>query len=115
MTEQDVDTIALLQKVQQQLAFIEKKLDTLIQQSQPKPFNREGSFSKPFRSFRPHRPEHGHRPEYGQGQGQGPGFGRSDRQSYSQGPGSGSGRPDRRGPREGNFARKRKPYFGPGK
>ena len=52
--EQDV--AALIKKMQQQLVFLEKKIDILIEQSSRRPFN-ERHFSKPSRSFgRPHRP-----------------------------------------------------------
>jgi hypothetical protein len=44
------DTVALLKKMQQQLAFLEKKIDILINQSSGRPF-REKKFSRPFRSF----------------------------------------------------------------
>ncbi|MEI8175303.1 MAG: hypothetical protein WCG78_00355 [Candidatus Omnitrophota bacterium] len=69
-TEQDL--AALIRKMQQQLTFLEKKIDILINQSAAnaprenhfsKPFRptarppREGNFSKPFRPFeRSHRP-----------------------------------------------------------
>ena len=99
MSEQEMDMMALLQKMQQQLVFLEKKLDTLLQQSQQKPSfggNRERSFSKPFRPFtRPggHRPD-GHGPSFGHGPNRGPvRHDRGDR------------------PREGNFAPKKK-FFG---
>ena len=53
-TESDI--LALIKKMHQQLVFLEKKVDTLISQSQVKPF-REKHFSKPFqpagRSYRP--------------------------------------------------------------
>jgi len=45
--EQDV--VALIKRMQQQLAFLEKKIDILINQSQTRPFS-EKRFSKPFRS-----------------------------------------------------------------
>ncbi len=105
MNENETDVVALLQRMQQQLTFLEKKLDTLLQQAQqaqaqPKPFNRpERTFSKPFRPYgRPHRPSGGHGPStYGQGQG-------------------GPSRPGQGGhPREGNFVPKKKPYFGQGR
>jgi hypothetical protein len=44
------EVLVLIKKMQQQLIFLEKKLDILINQSQEKPF-REKSFSKSFRSF----------------------------------------------------------------
>ena len=106
MNENETDVVALLQRMQQQLTFLEKKLDTLLQQAQqaqaqPKPFNNrpERTFSKPFRPYgRPHRPSGGHGPStYGQGQG-------------------GPSRPGQGGhPREGNFVPKKKPYFGQGR
>ena len=46
--------LGILKKIQQQLAFLEKKIDTLIAQSAEKPF-KEKRFSKPFRpgGFKP--------------------------------------------------------------
>ena len=57
--EQDV--VALIKKMQQQLVFLEKKIDILISQSKARPFS-EKHFSKPFRSFgNPHhRPDREH-------------------------------------------------------
>lgn len=46
--EQDI--LVLIRKMQQQLVFLEKKIDTLINQSHARPFN-EKHISKPFRSF----------------------------------------------------------------
>ena len=98
MSEHETEMMELLQRMQQQLTFLEKKMDTLLQQTQqrpPAPFNRERNFSRPFRPQfgRPNRPD-----------GQGP-------SSHGQhGPSRGPGRPDR-GPREGNFAPKKK-FFG---
>lgn len=46
--EQDV--VALIKKMQQQLVFLEKKIDILINQSLGRPF-RQKPFSKSFRSF----------------------------------------------------------------
>lgn len=57
-TQNDMDVLGLLKKMQQQLVYLEKKLDTLIAQrpqSQDRPFQK--SFSRP--PFRPHsRPGH---------------------------------------------------------
>jgi hypothetical protein len=62
----ETDLVSLLKKMQQQLNFLEKKIDALISQSQPKPFGEKAPsgrpfqkrpFSKPLRSFdrpRPH-------------------------------------------------------------
>ncbi|PIQ89664.1 MAG: hypothetical protein COV72_01760 [Candidatus Omnitrophica bacterium CG11_big_fil_rev_8_21_14_0_20_42_13] len=50
--EQDV--MALLRKIQQQLVFLEKKIDNLAGQPQERPF-RPKHFSKSFRSFGHHR------------------------------------------------------------
>ncbi len=46
----NTDVVALIKKMQQQLDFLEKKIDTLISQSHEKPL-REKHFSKPFRPF----------------------------------------------------------------
>ncbi len=52
MSEQETDILVLLQKMQQQLTYLEKKLDTLLQKSEQKPqFNRDRNFSRPFRPF----------------------------------------------------------------
>ena len=56
----DQDVAALINKMQKQLVFLEKKIDILISQSQERP-SRERNFSKPFRSFdRSYRPGHYH-------------------------------------------------------
>jgi hypothetical protein len=56
----DTDVLSLLKKMQQQLLFLEKKIDLLVSQSQEKPSGerafpersfRKRSFSKPFRSY----------------------------------------------------------------
>jgi len=60
--QSEPDVAALIKKMQQQLVFLEKKIDILINQSSRRPFS-EKHFSRPSRSFgRPHRPfdrEHG--------------------------------------------------------
>ena len=43
------DMVSLVRKIQQQLVFLEKKIDILISQSSGRPFG-EKHFSKPFRS-----------------------------------------------------------------
>ncbi|MFH0771748.1 MAG: hypothetical protein V1933_03925 [Candidatus Omnitrophota bacterium] len=59
---EEQDVAALIKKVQQQLVFLEKKIDILINQSETRPVS-EQRFSKPFRSFsRPY-----HRSDRGQG------------------------------------------------
>lgn len=46
----DTDLASLIKKMQQQLNFLEKKIDILIGQSPERPFrDREKRFSKPFR------------------------------------------------------------------
>lgn len=46
----DSDVLSLIKKMQQQLNFLEKKIDILIGQSPERPFrDREKRFSKPFR------------------------------------------------------------------
>lgn len=54
------DVVAMLKRIQQQLVFLEKKIDTLINQPLGRPFERK-PFSKPQRSF-------GHPHRYGKGQ-----------------------------------------------
>jgi len=58
--ESDTDVVSLLKKMQQQLLFLERKIDLLVSQSQPRPSGdrpstdrpfRKRPFSKPFRSF----------------------------------------------------------------
>lgn len=89
------EVVVLIKKMQQQLVFLEKKIDTLIAQSQAKPFSAERSFPKPFRSYShpPHRPD---RP----------------RDNYSQDKGSDRGRRfEGRGNEEGHGSGyKKKPY-----
>jgi hypothetical protein len=48
----DQDVIFLIKRLQQQLTFLEKKIDLLVNQSQARP-SQEKPFSKPFRSFGP--------------------------------------------------------------
>lgn len=51
------DVVFLIKRLQQQVTFLEKKIDLLLNQSQARP-SPERPFSKPFRSFGPshHRP-----------------------------------------------------------
>jgi hypothetical protein len=58
--EPDTDVVSLLKRMQQQLLFLERKIDLLINQSQERPSGEKASqdkpfrkrpFSKPFRSF----------------------------------------------------------------
>lgn len=57
------DLVRLLQRIEQKLTFLEKKLDSLLVQSQTRPSG-ERHFSKPFRSYGPpHRRPEGR--EYG--------------------------------------------------
>ncbi len=64
LPQSESEAVTLLKKVQQQLGFLEKKIDILINRSPEGP-SRGKHFSKPFRSFghsRPHgRPEDGNR------------------------------------------------------
>ncbi len=46
--QNDSDVVALVKKIQQQLVFLEKKIDILIGQSSERPFQRR-EFPKPFR------------------------------------------------------------------
>lgn len=53
------DVVVLIKRMQQQLLFLEKKIDMLISLSQERPEGRDRGFSKPFRpSF-----SHSHRPD----------------------------------------------------
>ena len=91
----NADVVALIKKMQQQLEFLEKKIDTLINQSQEKPFQ-EKRFSKPFRSF-------GHSPRYGKGE-----HDRSPRErDFDQGRHS----EKRPGDQNRSFGQKKKPFF----
>jgi len=65
--ESDADVVSLLKRMQQQLLYLEKKLDLLIRQSHERPSGekappdrpfRKRPFSKPFRSFE-HPQRHG--------------------------------------------------------
>jgi len=64
----DLDVFAVLKRIQQQLTFLEKKVDTLIRQTPERPPFRERSFQKPFRpggfghSHSHGKGEHGHAP-----------------------------------------------------
>lgn len=88
--EQDV--VALIKKMQQQLVFLEKKIDILINQSQERPFG-EKRFSKPFRSFdRPHRYDKGER-------------------DNSSRPFRSFGHSQRHGEEDQRFGQKKKPFF----
>ena len=73
--ESDTDVASLIKGMQQQLLFLEKKIDLLISRSQERPSGekphsdrpfRKRPFSKPFRSFdqpqRPGKGEYGHSP-----------------------------------------------------
>jgi hypothetical protein len=66
----DTDVVSLLKRMQQQLLYLEKKIDMLVSQSQEKPFREKSSpdrpfrkrpFSKPLRSF-------DHSQRYGKGE-----------------------------------------------
>jgi hypothetical protein len=45
----ETDLVSLLKKMQQQLNFLEKKIDILISQSQSKPFGERTASESPFR------------------------------------------------------------------
>ncbi len=65
--EADQDVVGLIKKMQQQLVSLEKKIDTLINQPQARPY-KDSHFSKPFRPFSPshRRPDR----EYGNSSGE---------------------------------------------
>ncbi len=56
----DQDVLALVKRVQQQISFLEKKIDVLIGQLQERPFQGK-PFSRPSRPF-------GHAPYHGKGE-----------------------------------------------
>jgi hypothetical protein len=75
--ESDTDVVSLLKKIQQQVLYLERKIDMLISQSKERPSRETGSadrpfrkkpFSKPFRSF-DHPQRHG-KGEYGRSSGE---------------------------------------------
>jgi hypothetical protein len=75
--ESDDNVVSLLKKVQQQVLFLERKIDMLISQSKERPSRENSSpdrpfrkrpFSKPFRSF-DHPQRHG-KGEYGHSSGE---------------------------------------------
>ncbi|OGW90322.1 MAG: hypothetical protein A3A73_03380 [Omnitrophica bacterium RIFCSPLOWO2_01_FULL_50_24] len=58
----DSEVLAVVKKIQQQLVFLEKKLDTLLAKSSEASFHRPRHFQKSFRPFdRPSRPGEGNR------------------------------------------------------
>ena len=111
-SQAEPDVLSLLKKMQQQLTYLEKKVDLLLNQSAEKPFP-EKRFSKPFRSGGHGGPRHGHgegRRDFG-GPPRDRGFsGRPDHR-----PGERNFSRDRqdRGPREGNFSSNRPPFDRP--
>ena len=97
----DSDVVSLIKKMQQQLNYLEKKIDLLIGQSPERPFRDRGEkrFSKPFR------------PSFGGGSG-GRDFNRGPRRE-----GFSHDRPREGGfshsrPREGGFSKDRPPREG---
>ncbi len=50
--QSEENVVALIKKIQQQLVFLEKKIYTLIGQSQQNKFSKDRPFSKNFRHFR---------------------------------------------------------------
>lgn len=102
------ELLALMKRMQQQLSFLEKKIDTLLSQAQPseRPF-RDRNFSKGHRPFRPsHRHERGPREERS---GERP---YSEERHYDRPRRSGEGRPFHRGSSEGgrDFPRKKRHF-----
>ena len=105
------DVLSLLKKMQQQLTYLEKKVDLILNQSSEKSFP-EKRFSKPFRSGGHGGPRHGG----GHGEGRRDfaprdrNFSRPDNRS-----GGGGFSRDRqdRGPRDGNFSGGNRPFDRP--
>jgi len=64
------DVVSLLEKIQQQLLFLEKKIDILIAQSQDKPFRGKSSLERPSRKRPVSKPSRssGHSRRQGKGE-----------------------------------------------
>lgn len=134
--EAPADVVSLIKKMQQQLTYLEKKIDALIVQLQQRPPHErpapEKRFEKSFRSYdRPrHHERYGKRKERDGGpeersfrpgrhfekhhHAEGQGFG-GHQESFDRGPEGGSGQ-DRRfkkkfGSRERGFDPRKKPFF----
>ena len=54
---EETDVLTILKKIQQHMVYLEKKIDSLLQQSPEKSFAPR-NFQKPFRSFDRPRPRH---------------------------------------------------------
>ncbi len=67
----ELEMMALIKKLQEQMDLIERKIDILVKRSPERPINQDRNFSKPFKSYGgpprhfkgPH--DHGPRKEYG--------------------------------------------------
>lgn len=90
----EADVFALLKKMQQQLVYLEKKIDTLINQSHEKPNQGKGYQDRPYREKRFPKPA------YSSGRPQRSGYYRGDREQEE---GSGEG-----GFRSGHSYKKRR-------
>jgi len=109
------DTAAMLKRIQQQLVFLEKKIDTLISRPSERP-SKGQHFSKLFRPYgRPY--QHGKRKHYNSSR-ENSSRGNSSRESNSRGNSSREGGFDRgrrfdRGPGGGNrrFDQGKRPFF----
>ena len=54
----EVDVVALIKKIQSHLVILERKIDSLLEKPQERPF-KERHFSKPFRPAYSHSPRQG--------------------------------------------------------
>lgn len=115
----DSKVVELITKLQQQLVFLEKKIDGLISQLQERPF-KSNSFSKPYRSFDRSKPYHsreqysnaGERRDYHPGRR----FGKHQNDESSGFTGKRDHHPGRQfgkhqSDESSGFARKKKPFF----
>ena len=66
-TENETDLVSLIKKIQNQLTFLEKKIDTLINRSSERQFEKK-DFSRPYKPFNRPRP-HDNRKYDGRSQG----------------------------------------------
>jgi hypothetical protein len=118
----EANLVAMVKKIQQHLVFLERKIDTLINQqpqgrSQGGRPPRDDRFSRPRRPFGHHRPDRGN---FDSGSGTGhshSGYPRRDRGGFDK-PREGSGRGGFDRPREGGgkgrFFERKKRFFRPG-
>lgn len=112
-SDKHAEILSAVKKIQEQLGFLERKIDTLLNQGSGKPFQKP--FSKPFRSFdRKGRGGHRDRDDRGGHGDRGRDRDRGPRE-FSDRPREDRPREEGRGERREFHPRKRKSFFRPGK